>query len=191
MPRSSGFPVPGPGTFPRYGFSARRVVPAQNWPASSVCPISSRTTSALVLVRMTQLELYRSSLQPSAFLGSPAPWSRSPCSARPTRKRPGGWRSHRRCRYFSCVQGGWGCSLGRRMELPYPFLSGDRAVVEEAMATHLIGWSPRGQQGPVELQRRTGRTRSCVSTRTHSTSEGRSLELVANCGNGRASAKLR
>jgi alkanesulfonate monooxygenase SsuD/methylene tetrahydromethanopterin reductase-like flavin-dependent oxidoreductase (luciferase family) len=48
------------------------------------------------------------------------------------------------------------------------FSTGDRAVVEEAMATHVIGEPEEVREGLVELQRRAHADEIMLSTRTHS-----------------------
>ncbi len=62
----------------------------------------------------------------------------------------------------------------------YPFSTGEQAVVNEVMSTHLIGDPTTVQQGLVALQERTGADEFILSTRAHSYEERvRSLSLVA------------
>jgi luciferase family oxidoreductase group 1 len=66
----------------------------------------------------------------------------------------------------------------------YPYTPADRALVEDAMATHVIGDPGSVQRGLSELQVRTGADEIIVSTRVHSfEARSRSLELVAEAWN--------
>jgi luciferase family oxidoreductase group 1 len=67
----------------------------------------------------------------------------------------------------------------------YPYTSADRALVEEAMATHMIGAPGPVAKALAELQARTGADEIIISTRAHSYgARSRSLELVAAAWNG-------
>jgi alkanesulfonate monooxygenase SsuD/methylene tetrahydromethanopterin reductase-like flavin-dependent oxidoreductase (luciferase family) len=67
----------------------------------------------------------------------------------------------------------------------YPYTSADRALVEEAMATHVIGAPGPVAKALAELQARTGADEIIISTRAHSYgARSRSLELVAAAWNG-------
>jgi luciferase family oxidoreductase group 1 len=62
----------------------------------------------------------------------------------------------------------------------YRFTDADRMLVQEAMATHLIGDPAQVKQGLVELQQRTMADEIMLSTRAHSyETRAQSLELVA------------
>jgi luciferase family oxidoreductase group 1 len=62
----------------------------------------------------------------------------------------------------------------------YPFTPEERAIVEEATASHLIGEPEAVRQGLVQLQRRTQADELMISTRVHSyEARLRSLALVA------------
>jgi luciferase family oxidoreductase group 1 len=62
----------------------------------------------------------------------------------------------------------------------YPYSVRDRALVEEAMASHVIGDPSVVRKGLVALQHRTGADEIMLSTRAHSyDARARSLELVA------------
>ncbi len=62
----------------------------------------------------------------------------------------------------------------------YRFSPAEKALVEDTMATHLIGDPSLVHQGLVELQQRTGADELMVSTRAHSyDTRARSLALVA------------
>jgi luciferase family oxidoreductase group 1 len=66
----------------------------------------------------------------------------------------------------------------------YPYTPADRALVEDAMASHVIGDPGSVQRGLSELQARTGADEIIVSTRAHSfEARSRSLELVAETWN--------
>jgi luciferase family oxidoreductase group 1 len=62
----------------------------------------------------------------------------------------------------------------------YPYTAADRALVAEAMATHLIGSPEAVRMGLAELIARTGADELMISTRAHSfEARARSAELVA------------
>jgi alkanesulfonate monooxygenase SsuD/methylene tetrahydromethanopterin reductase-like flavin-dependent oxidoreductase (luciferase family) len=62
----------------------------------------------------------------------------------------------------------------------YRFTASDRVLVEEAMATHVIGDPAQVKNGLVELQHRTSADEIMLSTRAHSyETRAQSLELVA------------
>jgi luciferase family oxidoreductase group 1 len=62
----------------------------------------------------------------------------------------------------------------------YPYSIADRALVEEAMATHVIGDPETVRRGLTELVKRTGADEIMLSSRAHSYgARARSLELVA------------
>jgi luciferase family oxidoreductase group 1 len=62
----------------------------------------------------------------------------------------------------------------------YPFTAAEKAMTEEAMATHLIGDPETVHHGLVDLHERTGADEIMLSTRAHSYEERvRSLTLVA------------
>ncbi|MHB1508131.1 MAG: LLM class flavin-dependent oxidoreductase [Acidimicrobiales bacterium] len=65
----------------------------------------------------------------------------------------------------------------------YEFSPTERALVEEAMATHIIGDAAAVHAGLRELEQKTGADEIMVSTRAHSCEvRARSLELVASAG---------
>ncbi len=62
----------------------------------------------------------------------------------------------------------------------YPYTAADRALVAEALATHLIGSPEAVRKGLAELIARTGADELIISTRAHSfEARARSAELVA------------
>jgi len=62
----------------------------------------------------------------------------------------------------------------------YPFSVAERALVEEAMSTHLIGDPDMVTEGLRQLQARTGADEIMLSTRAHSyETRARSLSLIA------------
>jgi luciferase family oxidoreductase group 1 len=62
----------------------------------------------------------------------------------------------------------------------YPFSRAERSLVDEAMATHVIGDPATVRDGLAELHRRTAADELIISTRAHSyETRLRSLELVA------------
>ncbi len=83
----------------------------------SGCPIPSRTTSVPVLSMRHSSSTARPSSLPRSSL-SPTRWLLSLWSVRAqATRRPGGWRSRRRCRYFSCELAGSACFHRRRRGL--------------------------------------------------------------------------
>ena len=54
----------------------------------------------------------------------------------------------------------------------YPFTAAERAIVEEAMSTHLIGDPDAVTEGLRRLQERTGADELMLSTRSHSSRTG-------------------
>ncbi len=66
----------------------------------------------------------------------------------------------------------------------YEYSAAERAVVDEATATHLVGTPGTVHDGLVELQARTGADEIMLSTRAHSYDvRVRSLALIAEaCG---------
>ncbi len=72
----------------------------------------------------------------------------------------------------------------------YPFTAAERAIVEEAMSTHLIGDPDAVTEGLRRLQERTGADELMLSTRSHSSENRlRSLSLIARSwGLGRSAS---
>jgi alkanesulfonate monooxygenase SsuD/methylene tetrahydromethanopterin reductase-like flavin-dependent oxidoreductase (luciferase family) len=62
----------------------------------------------------------------------------------------------------------------------YPYTEEDRALIEHATSSHLIGTADQVHEGLVELQRRTRADEIMLSTRAHSlTARIASLSLIA------------
>jgi len=62
----------------------------------------------------------------------------------------------------------------------YPFASDDIAIIEEAIASHVIGDPAIVREGLVQLQERTSANELMISTRTHSfEARKRSFSLIA------------
>lgn len=126
------------------------------------------------------LEIYRGSFQPSAFLLEPRTMvAVSVLSA--SDEEEARWLAHSSA--LSILQlrkGRLGLFPSPEEGAAYPFTASDRAVVEEAMATHLIGSPDLVKEGLTELQGRTGSDEIMLSTRTHSyEARARSLRLIA------------
>jgi len=63
----------------------------------------------------------------------------------------------------------------------YPYREEDRALIEQATASHLIGTPAEVHEGLVALQRRTGADEIMLSTRAHSLdARVTSLSLIAH-----------
>jgi luciferase family oxidoreductase group 1 len=126
------------------------------------------------------LERYRSSFEPSAWLPEPRTMVAVSVLCAPDDEEAQ-WLAQSSA--LSILQ----LRTGRLGEFPspeesasYPFTAADRALVEEAMATHVIGDPEAVRKGLTELESRTGADEIMLSTRTHSyETRARSLELVA------------
>jgi luciferase family oxidoreductase group 1 len=126
------------------------------------------------------LELYRSSFQPSAFLAEPHTMVAVSVVCAPSDEEARWLAQSSALSILQLRTGRLGLFPSPEEGASYPFSAGDRAVVDEAMATHLIGGPEVVKRGLVELQRRTSAEEIMLSTRTHSyEARARSLELVA------------
>jgi len=126
------------------------------------------------------LELYRSSFQPSAFLAEPHTMVAVSVVCAPSDEEARWLAQSSALSILQLRTGRLGLFPSPEEGASYPFSAGDRAAVDEVMATHLIGGPEVVKRGLVELQRRTGAEEIMLSTRTHSyEARARSLELVA------------
>jgi luciferase family oxidoreductase group 1 len=170
--------VPGPGYLPEVWLLGSSLFSAElagvlGLPYSFAYHFSPRLVDEA-------LELYRSSFQPSAFLGEPRTMVAVSVLCAPNEEEARWLAQSSALSILQLRTGRLGLFPSPEEGASYPFSSGDRAVVEEAMATHLIGGPRAVKQGLVELQRRTGADEIMLSTRTHSyEARARSLELVA------------
>jgi luciferase family oxidoreductase group 1 len=126
------------------------------------------------------LDRYRTSFEPSVFLAEPRTMVAVAVLCAPSEKEAR-WLAQSSA--LSILQ----LRTGRLSQFPspeegaaYPFSAADRALVQEAMATHVIGDPEAVRRGLIELQDRTGADEMMLSTRAHSyEARSRSLELVA------------
>jgi len=126
------------------------------------------------------MERYRSSFQASVWLGEPHVMVAVSVLCAPTDEEAR-WLANSSA--LSILE----LRTGRLGEFPspeegasYPYSPADRALVDEAMATHVIGGPQAVKAGLEELQVRTGAQELMLSTRTHSyEARQRSLELTA------------
>jgi luciferase family oxidoreductase group 1 len=126
------------------------------------------------------LTLYRGSFEPSAFLAQPHLMVAASVLCAPSDDEAR-WLANSSA--LSILQ----LRTGRLGEFPspeegaaYPYSVADRALVQDVMATHVIGGPELVRKGLAELVERTGADEIIVSTRAHSyESRARSLELVA------------
>jgi luciferase family oxidoreductase group 1 len=170
--------VPGPGYLPEVWLLGSSLFSAElagvlGLPYSFAYHFSPRLVDEA-------LELYRSSFQPSAFLGESRTMVAVSVLCAPNEEEARWLAQSSALSILQLRTGRLGLFPSPEEGASYPFSAGDRAVVEEAMATHLIGGPRAVKQGLVELQRRTGADEIMLSTRTHSyEAKARSLELVA------------
>jgi luciferase family oxidoreductase group 1 len=126
------------------------------------------------------LSTYRGCFEPSAFLGAPHVMVAASVLCAPNDEEAR-WLANSSA--LSILQ----LRTGRLREFPapeeaaaYPYTLADRALVEDAMANHIIGDPDLVRKGLVELVERTGADEIMVSTRAHSyEARSRSLGLVA------------
>jgi luciferase family oxidoreductase group 1 len=126
------------------------------------------------------LALYRSSFRPSGLLGQPHTMVAVSVLCAPSTEEA---RFLAESSALSILQ----LRTGRLGQFPspeeaaaYPFSRAERVLVDEAMATHVIGDPATVRDGLAELQRRTAADEMIISTRAHSyETRARSLELVA------------
>ena len=137
------------------------------------------------------LERYRSSFQPSAFLGEPRTMVAVSVLCAPSEEEARWLAQSSALSILQLRTRRLGLFPSPEEAASYTFSAGDRSLMEEAVATHVIGGPEVVKEGLVELQRRTGADEIMLSTRTHSyEARARSLELVAELWDlGRAPAK--
>ena len=123
---------------------------------------------------------YRSSFQPSVFLGEPRAMVAVSVLCAPTGEEARWLAGSSALSILQLRTGRLGLFPSPEEGAAYRYSPGERALVEEAMATHVIGDPETVRNGLLELQRRTGADEIMVSTRAHSyEARARSLELVA------------
>jgi luciferase family oxidoreductase group 1 len=126
------------------------------------------------------VERYRSSFQPSMFLSEPRTMVAASVLCAPSDEEAAWLAQASALSILQLRTGRLGTFPSPEEGAAYPFTAADRALVDEAMATHLIGDPETVTKGLVELQRRASADEIMLSTRAHSfATRARSLELVA------------
>ena len=126
------------------------------------------------------LSLYRSTFRPSILLGEPKVMVAVSvlCAATPDEAR---WLSGSTAlNMLQRLSGKMGLLPSPQEAESYPFSAAELGIVDEALASHVIGDPTTVRQGLMELQLRTGADELMLSTRTHSyDARMRSFTLVA------------
>jgi luciferase family oxidoreductase group 1 len=126
------------------------------------------------------LERYRASFEPSRFLEKPHAMVAVSVLCAPTDDEAHWLAQSSALSILQLRTGRLGLFPSPEEAASYPFSAADRALVEEAMATHVIGDPETVKKGLVELQLRTAADEIMLSTRAHSyETRVRSFELVA------------
>jgi luciferase family oxidoreductase group 1 len=127
------------------------------------------------------LERYRSSFEPSVFLAAPRAMVAVAVLCAPSQEEARWLAQASALSILQLRTGRLGLFPSPEEAARYPFSAADRALVDEAMATHLIGDPDAVTKGLAELLRRTGADEIMLSTRVHSyEARARSLELVGD-----------
>jgi len=176
-PATHPAPVPGRGYLPEVWLLGSSLFSAElagilGLPYSFAYHFSPRLLDAA-------LERYRSSFAPSVFLAEPHTMVAVAVLCAPSEEEA---RWLAQASALSILQ----LRTGRLGQFPspeeaasYAFSAADRALVDEAMSTHVIGDPEAVRTGLAELQHRTGADEIMLSTRAHSfETRARSLELV-------------
>jgi luciferase family oxidoreductase group 1 len=126
------------------------------------------------------LERYRSSFQPSVFLGEPRAMVAVSVLCAPTEEEARWLAQSSALSILQLRTGRLGLFPSPEEGAAHPYSVAERALVEDAMATHVIGDPGTVRDGLIELQRRTAADEIMLSTRAHSyEARAGSLELVA------------
>jgi luciferase family oxidoreductase group 1 len=126
------------------------------------------------------LERYRSSFEPSVLLDQPRTMVAVSVLCAPSEDEARWLAQSSALSILQLRTGRFGLFPSPEEGASYPFSAPERALVEEAMATHVIGAPETVRKGLVDLQQRTGADEIMLSTRAHSyESRARSLDLVA------------
>ena len=128
----------------------------------------------------TALELYRSTFRPSVLLDEPHAMVAVSVLCAPDEEEAAWLAGPSALSILQLRTGRLGPLATPEEAAAYRFSPQERALVERATATHLIGDPDQVRQGLVELERRTGADEIMLSTRAHSfEARARSLTLVA------------
>ncbi len=127
------------------------------------------------------LERYRSSFEASVFLGAPHTMVAASVLCAPTEEEARWLANSSALSILQLRTGRLGLFPSPEEGASYPYTTADRALVEDALATHVIGNPEMVKSALLDLQRRTGADEIMLSTRAHSyEARARSLELVAD-----------
>jgi luciferase family oxidoreductase group 1 len=126
------------------------------------------------------LERYRSSFESSVFLSEPHAMVAVSVLCAPSEEEARWLSQSSALSILQLRTGRLGLFPSPQEAESYRFTASDRVLVEEAMATHVIGDPAQVKNGLVELQHRTSADEIMLSTRAHSyETRAQSLELVA------------
>jgi luciferase family oxidoreductase group 1 len=171
-------PVPGRGYLPEVWLLGSSLFSAElagilGLPYSFAYHFSPRLLDAA-------LERYRSSFEPSAFLAAARTMVAVSVLCAPSDEEAHWLAQSSALSTLQLRTGRLGLLPSPEEGASYPFSTSERALVDEAMSTHVIGDPETVNKGLVELQLRTGADEIMLSTRVHSyEARVRSLELVA------------
>lgn len=126
------------------------------------------------------LEIYRSTFQPSLLLDRPRVMVAVSVLCAPTSEEARWLAGSTALSILQRRTGQVGLLPSPHDAEDYPFTQDERAVIDEAMATHVIGDPTEVREGLEALRQRTGADELMLSTRTHSLdARVRSLTLIA------------
>jgi luciferase family oxidoreductase group 1 len=126
------------------------------------------------------LEIYRSTFQPSLLLESPRVMVAVSVLCAPTAEEAHWLAGSTALSILQRRTGQMGLLPSPQEAEAHPFTPDERAIVDEAMATHVIGDPSTVHEGLEQLRRRTASDELMLSTRTHSyDARVRSLSLIA------------
>jgi luciferase family oxidoreductase group 1 len=126
------------------------------------------------------LDIYRSTFKPSILLGQPKVMVAVSVLCAPTLDEARWLSGSTALSVLQRRSGKMGPLPSPQEAQDYPFSAAELAIVDEALASHVIGDSPTVRTGLMELQQRTGADELMLSTRTHSyEARVRSFTLVA------------
>jgi len=126
------------------------------------------------------IERYRRSFRPSVFLGEPRSMVAVSVICAPSEEEARWLANSSALSILQLRTGRLGLFPSPEEGAAHRYSVAERALVDEAMATHLIGDPETVKKGLDDLQRRTGADELMLSTRAHSyEARVRSLELVA------------
>jgi luciferase family oxidoreductase group 1 len=126
------------------------------------------------------LDIYRSTFKPSILLGQPKVMVAVSVLCAPTLDEARWLSGSTALSVLQRRSGKMGLLPSPQEAQDYPFSAAELAIVDEALASHVIGDPPTVRKGLMELQERTGADELMLSTRTHSyEARVRSFTLVA------------